>query len=175
MKYFVGIVPPEEIYLKLLDIQVQHGDNRLEPHITLRPPVTPLDEQAWLRVIEEQAALTPAFDIGLPGTGTFGKRVIFVRVESEGLIALHDIVVSRLKKFEPAANRRDSFDAFHPHLTLGRAWCGFTAADFESMKLMAEHYLMGKTVRFRVSALRIYYKPDPHGRYQTYKDVPLAI
>lgn len=37
MKYFIGIVPPEAVYHKLLDIQRQHGDNRLEPHITLRP------------------------------------------------------------------------------------------------------------------------------------------
>lgn len=48
MKYFLGIVPPEDIYQKLLAIQTQYGDNRLEPHITLRPPVTPGDDEEWL-------------------------------------------------------------------------------------------------------------------------------
>ncbi len=53
MQYFVGIVPPGEISDKIIQIQRQHGDNRLEPHITLRPPVKPIDVPAWLRVIEQ--------------------------------------------------------------------------------------------------------------------------
>jgi len=110
----------------------------------------------------------------LPGTGTFGKRVMFVRVESAGLLKLHAELIPALKDFEPVTAKKESIDDFHPHLTLGRAWCGFTADDFESMKKMAEGYLLENDVRFVVSALRIYYKPDPQGRYQTYKDVPLA-
>lgn len=174
MKYFIGIVPPEEVYQKLLDIQTQHGDNRLEPHITLRPPVVPSPEQGWLQVVEQQAAAAKPFEVLLPGTGTFGKRVMFVRVESAGLLKLHAELIPALKDFEPVTAKKESIDDFHPHLTLGRAWCGFTADDFESMKKMAEGYLLENDVRFVVSALRIYYKPDPQGRYQTYKDVPLA-
>lgn len=173
MKYFIGIVPPEAVYHKLLDIQRQHGDNRLEPHITLRPPVIPSSEQDWLKVVEQQAAAVKPFDVWLPGTGSFGKRVMFVRVESAGLLKLHEELIPALMAFEPVMHKKEISDGFHPHLTLGRAWCGFTADDFASMKRMAEAYLFEQDVRFKAAAIRIYYKPDPHGRYQTYKDVPL--
>ena len=172
MKYFIGIVPPKAIYQKLLDIQTQHGDNRLEPHITLCPPVSPLFEEDWLKVVEQQAATIRPFAVSLPGTGTFGKRVLFVQVESAGLLKLHAELIPKLKALEPLQQEKESLAHFHPHLTLGRAWCGFTADDFSSMSSMAESYLFEDDIRFEAEALRIYYKPDPHGRYQTYKDVP---
>lgn len=45
MKFFIGIVPSEDIYNAVADIQKRFGDNRLEPHITLRPPVTVTEEE----------------------------------------------------------------------------------------------------------------------------------
>lgn len=173
MKYFIGIVPPEEIYDKLIHIQQQYGDNRLEPHITLRPPVTPLDEKSWLALVVRIAGSTLPFEVRLPGTGTFGKRVMFVSVVSRDLEVLHQTLIPALKIYESNEGERD-YDGFHPHMTLGRAWCGFTPEDFINMKQHVDSYLVGKGITFMVSQLRIYYKPDPHGRYQAYKDVPLG-
>lgn len=174
MKYFIGIVPPEAIYKKLLNIQQQHGDNRLEPHITLRPPVSPLDDQQWLDTIVSIASMTTPFEVKLPGTGAFGSQVMFVSVESPGLQSLHEILIPKLKTYEPEDGKKDH-ERFHPHMTLGRAWCGFTPEDFRSMKQLADELLVNKGVTFTVSQLRIYYKPDPHKGYQAYKDVPLGV
>ena len=174
MKYFIGIVPPEAIYNKLLNIQQQHGDNRLEPHITLRPPVTPINDQQWLDIVMSNANMAVPFEVKLPGTGTFGSRVMFVRVESPGLESLHEMLIPKLKTQEPGDGKKDH-ERFHPHLTLGRAWRGFTPEDFRSMKQLADEYLVEKEIAFMVSQLRTYYKPDPHKGYQAYKDVPLGV
>lgn len=173
MKYFVGIVPPEEIYNEVLQIQQQYGDNRLEPHITLRAPVSPVDEAKWIQVVEQICASTTPFEIRLPGTGIFGTGVLFISVASEGLISLYKALIPALERFEPSLDNR-SGGQFHPHMTLGRAWCGFSPDDFKGVQALAERYLAGH-VLFRVSAIRIYYKPDPHGRYQTYKDLPFGL
>jgi 2'-5' RNA ligase len=173
MKYFIGIIPPEQIYNEVLRIQQQHGDNRLEPHITLRPPVTPVDAARWIQVVEQVCASLEPFEVRLPGTGTFGKRVLFVTVASDQLIKLHDALIPDLRSFEPAVENGGR-EGFHPHMTLGRAWCGFSPDDFKSMQALAERYL-ADDVMFRATAVRIYYKPDPHGRYQTYKDVPFGL
>lgn len=82
------------------------------------------------------------------------------------------VLIPGLKIFEAAETGPAKVDSFHPHLTLGRSWCGFTPADFDRMKILIQAYLAGGGIRFEAQALRIYYKPDPHARYQTYKDVP---
>jgi 2'-5' RNA ligase len=173
MKYFVGIVPPQGIYNTLLNIQEQYGDNRLEPHITLRPPVNPTDDLGWLKHIEAVAAATQPFNVHLPGTGNFGKRVMFVRVESPAMEVLQATLTATIKEFEPPEIKKD-FEGFHPHLTLARAWCGFSPEDFKNMRKLADEYLHNKEINFQVSHLRVYHKPDPHGRYQTYKDFSLG-
>ena len=173
MKFFAGIVPPPDIYNKLLHIQQQHGDNRLEPHITLRPPVSPLNDEAWLNTITEVAATIEPFNVMLPGTGNFGKRVLFISVDSPPLINLYDRLIPALRQFEEKDVNKEH-EKFHPHLTLGRAWCGFTPEDFKNMKQMSEEYLTAGNVSFGASHIRIYHKPDHHGRYQPYQDVLLG-
>ncbi|WP_345953499.1 2'-5' RNA ligase family protein [Mucilaginibacter sp. PAMB04168] len=173
MKYFAGIVPPLHIYRKLLEIQQQFGGNRLEPHITLRPPVSPLDAEAWVNIVTETASNFQPFDIKLPCTGYFGKRVLFVSVNSTRLGLLHDLLIPALKPFEtPEVNKGP--EGFHPHLTLGRAWCGFTPENFIQMQQLADAYLSASPVSFEATHVRIYHKPDHHGRYQPYKDVSLG-
>jgi 2'-5' RNA ligase len=172
MKYFIGIVPPQEIYKEVLDIQQQHGDNRLEPHITLRPPVTPVAVAKWIQVVEQVCASLKPFEVTLPGTGTFGKRVLFISVASNALNKLYDALVPALETYEPAGEKEAR--GFHPHMTLGRAWCGFSPEDFKSMQVLAEKFL-ADNILFSATGVRIYYKPDPHGRYQTYKDVPFGL
>jgi 2'-5' RNA ligase len=173
MKFFAGIVPPEDIYHRLLQIQKQFGDNRLEPHITLRPPVSPLNDDAWMKTISEIAATIKPFTIHLTQTDYFGKRVLFVSVDSEELVKLHHLLIPALKIFEPKEANKGS-ESFHPHLTLGRTWCGFTEDDFRNMQQLANTYLSAGNVSFEVKYIRIYHKPEHQGRYQLYKDLPLG-
>jgi 2'-5' RNA ligase len=173
MKFFVGLVPPQDIYNHLQAIQKRYGDNRLEPHITIRPPITVVDEAEWIGKIVSTAASFEPFPITLPGTGNFGKRVLYVQVVAEALQSFYHALVPQLAPFERSESNKVTGD-YHPHLTLGRTWCGFTAEDFANMKHLADDYLRDRNISFMATAIRIYHKPDHHGRYQTFRDVDLG-
>jgi 2'-5' RNA ligase len=175
MKYFIGIVPPEDIYETIENIQKQYGDNRLEPHITVRPPVTLLDQSAWLRAIEQVCASFAPITISLPWTGNFGKRVLFIDVVSPSLHALHADLISAIEPFEVADNKLYVDDSFHPHLTLGRAWCGFSQDDFAAIRKLADSYLSASPIMFKAAFLRVYKKAAHVKRYETVADVPLQL
>ena len=170
MKYFIGVVPPEPIYQAVLQIQQPFGDNRLEPHITVRPPVALADEEAWVTEIEKMAGHFAPFSLSLTGTGHFGKGVLYIDVQSVPLEALQQQLVRVIKPYEKEGPREDT-RPFKPHLTLGRAWCGFTPKDFKAMKELAEEYLAKEPVSFNVEFARIYNKAGHEKRYRTFKDV----
>ena len=174
IKYFIGIVPPEDIYQTVLNIQNQFGDNRLEPHITLRPPVTVIDETSWINTIEIVCSAFSPIQISLPATGNFGNRVLFIDVKSKTLASLHDSITEAIKPFEQAESKQQESRSFNPHLTLGRAWCGFTRQDFASMKILATEYLSKEPIAFEAGFVRVYHKPSSQGKYQTLVDIPLS-
>jgi 2'-5' RNA ligase len=173
MKYFLGVVPPDPIYSTLLQIQQAHGDNRLEPHITLRPPVNPKHPDQWLQAVASIAAGCKPFQLRLTGTGNFGTRVLFVSVYGDPLSSLYGLLIPALKPFEPE-QAVEHHRGYHPHLTLGRSWCGFSVEDFRQMKALADVFFAENNISFIVEKIRVYHKPDGHGRFQTFLDVPLG-
>jgi 2'-5' RNA ligase len=172
MKYFIGVVPPEDIYNTVLNIQQQFGDNRIEPHITVRPPVTVTNEAGWISAIEQVCQRFSPISIQLPKTGSFGKRVLFIDVESSDLARLHYSIMEAINPFEKPEMQQDQ--TFHPHLTLGRSWRGFTYHHFTQMKILADEYLSSQKVFFQAKSVRIYQKSESQGRYKNLKDVMLA-
>lgn len=173
MKYFIGVVPEDEIYNTVLNIQKKFGDNRLEPHITLRSPVTVTEQTQWTEEIEMVCTDFSPFQIQLPATGNFGKRVLFIDVFSKELSDLHYKLLKAIKPFEqPEVNGKEN-NSYHPHLTLGRSWCGFTKEDFAQMKILADNFLSGRPVSFIAQSIRIYHKLSGK-RYETLKDILLT-
>src|SRR4051812_32602308 len=134
MKHFIGIVPPDPIYQSVSQIQTRFGDNRLEPHITLRPPVQVINEPGWIQAIEEVCKTFSPFSISLPQTGRFGNRVLFIDVKSEPLTVLHQVMMEAIEQFEQPDKHQEESRSFKPHLTLARTWCGFTRKDFDAME-----------------------------------------
>jgi 2'-5' RNA ligase len=171
MKRFIGIVPPKEIYDKIQQIQNEYGDNRLEPHITIIAPVTVVDETKWMETIERICADFSAIDISLPATGYFGKKTLFIDVASPKLSNLYHQLNNHLKAYQKNEPNAIKNTTYHPHLTLGRAWCGFTKDDFSNMKHLAEEYLSKEKISFKASSIRVYHKPSPKGRYEQLKDI----
>lgn len=171
MKFFIGIVPPENIYKTVVDIQSLFGSNRLEPHITLRPPVNVLHENKWLEAIGHVCTNFPPFTIHLPGTGYFGNRVLYISVELPQLTELHYAIMRVINPFEQVDNKGGENQQFHPHLTLGRQWCGFTKQDFVQMKALADGFLSANQVYFIATSIRIYHKPKQHGQWKPMKDI----
>jgi 2'-5' RNA ligase len=174
MKFFIGIVPSAEIYTNVGHIQKGFGDNRLEPHITVRPPVTVSQETDWINAIEQVCSTFPPFTIHLPATGNFGKRVLFIEARSQKLHELYHALVKVIRAFEQPEEKKQENQDYHPHLTLGRSWCGFTLEDFAKMRVLAEDFLSQKEQSFMVESLRIYHKPNGRGRYTPMKDIVFA-
>jgi 2'-5' RNA ligase len=174
MKFFIGIVPPEDIYNTIVTIQKRFGDNRLEPHITLRPPVAVEDETNWTKVIEQVCSGFAPFLIDLSSTGHFGQRVLFIDVSSDALHQLHHSLIKAIKPYEQPEIKKQEAQIFNPHLTLGRSWCGFTRQDFAEMKVIADCFLSQKNISFTANSIRIYHKPSGTGRYAPKTDIALS-
>jgi 2'-5' RNA ligase len=174
MNFFIGIVPTAVISEDIANIQNQFGDNRLEPHITLRPPVALKDETKWIEVVEALCKSFSPFAIDLPGTGNFGKGVLFIEARSEVLLQLQEQLVNAIKPYEQESQKLNERKDYHPHLTLGRSWCGFTKEDFKQMKILADEYLSKEPMSFVVEFLRIYHKPKSNEGYKTLKDIQLG-
>ncbi|WP_207492985.1 2'-5' RNA ligase family protein [Aridibaculum aurantiacum] len=170
MQFFLAIVLPPEISQAILRIQQQYGDNRTEPHITLRPPVLLTDQHQWLQAIHKVAQAFPTFDVHLTGTGNFGKRVLFIKSESTELYQLERSLVPAIEPYEQATGKKDQ--PFHAHLTLGRLNVGFSPKALEEMKQLANEMLATPIV-FEASFIRIFYKPSVKERYKVFEDVPL--
>jgi len=173
MKFFVGIVPPEDIYNEVAGIQRKFGDNRLEPHITLRPPVTVAEEVAWTKAIQQVCGSFYPFVIELPSTDYFGKRVLFINTISNKLHDLHHSLSEAIKPYEKPEVNKHKDQKYHPHLTLGRSWCGFTMEGFKEMKEITDEFLTQRTIFFTVNSVRIYHKPLVTGRYAPKRDIAL--
>jgi 2'-5' RNA ligase len=173
MKFFIGIVPPENIYNAIATIQQQFGDNRLEPHITLRAPVTPIDEINWIGNLRNVCNRVHPIQVQLSNTGNFGNRVLFIDVNSKGLAQLYKTVTNAIKPFEPV-NEQDR-RPYHPHLTLGRTWCGFTKNDFNEMQKQADAFLNKQPALFDVNYVRLYHKSVNNSRYEMLEDISLSV
>lgn len=174
MRCFTGIVPTEEIYNTVSGIQNKYGDNRLEPHITITPPVTVKDPEQWLKAIEEVCKRFSPINVSLPTTGQFGNRTLFIDVSSPALADLFYALKPQLSPFETANNKDEDNRKYHPHLTMARSWCGFSRQAFTEMKSLANDYLSNEPKSFVAAALRVYYKPVPQGRFEPYKDIPFT-
>jgi 2'-5' RNA ligase len=170
MLVFIGIVPPSPFYDSIAAIQKQHGDNRTEPHITLRPPVHLKDDEMWLQAVEEVIGSTGVFDITLTNTGYFGNRILFVDAQSKALHSLEAKLTDAISPYEIQGGKKH--ERYHPHLTLGRLHVGFTKDSLKSMKMMAEK-LLATPYQFDVQSIRVYYKPSSTERYKPFKDVLL--
>lgn len=170
MKFFAAIIPDATIADAITEIQNRYGNNRLEPHITLRAPVIPRNAEGWVQTVDHVAQQFSPFEIELRPTGTFGDKTLYLGVRSDALIQLYNTLTFQLKLYEPA-EPKDQEQNYHAHLTLGRAWCGFTPEHFSAMRKLADEYVTTKRVSFVASFIRIYYKPDNQKGFQTYKDI----
>lgn len=173
MTFFIGIVPPKEIYEKVLAIQQSFGNNRIEPHITIRPPVKPVEVDQWLKVIKDTIQTFPAFTIKLTGTGKFSTKVLYIDVQAEALQQLHKTLLKKITPFEGNANLEERL--YHPHLTLGRKWCGFTDSDFVSMQQLADEWLANNKNTFITKMVRIYIKTNSTEPYRCFADIALSL
>ncbi len=172
MSLFIGIVPPPDVAAAISAIQQPFGDNRLEPHITIVPPIYVAEKADWLDALNRTCRHIEPFEVKLKGTGKFGKGVLFISLTAPRLAEVHEQLMLATAPFI-AGGKNEKDRAYHPHLTLGRLWCGFTAEGFRAMKELASDYIAKSGEPFRIDFLRVYEK-QPQQRYQKLTDLPFG-
>ena len=125
--YFIAIVAPEEIGLKVNRWKHWMRDNfgcraalRSPAHITLVPPfrMEPESEVLLNPALNNFAARRESFDISLNGFDSFGRKVIFVQVDhNPALNECYNELNHFLQQEVPGLITVDT-RPYHPHVTI---------------------------------------------------------
>lgn len=126
-KYFLALVPPQEILEKATDIKEQIRDQfgikyalKSPPHITLKMPFNYNEEKEDILIskLGEHLKEQEPFQVKISGVGTFGNRVIFLAIERCANLAqlqhgLKLFCKQNLHLVDELSDRN-----FHPHMTV---------------------------------------------------------
>ena len=173
MKYFIAVVPPNKLAAQIAAMQATWGQNALPPHITVKAPNSLPDSEWWLPEIKALCERSMPIPVSLDGIGQFASTVLYWRVTSPGLIALHQALLTILNP--PPAERTAYFEgpAYVPHLTLLHGGQGLDAAAFESARTQVA-ILDSQPTKFMATQLIVFKAIEPHQSYQIYQDFTLA-
>lgn len=124
-RYFIGLSLPPELTAKISEVQETLYNPQimlqpLIPHITLLHPnvLMTLSPLYFLPKVREATSSLLPINVKLTGIGSFGNRVLHVKVESEGLAVIHTKLVSLL----PEKIRAQYYVGrdFVPHVTVAQ-------------------------------------------------------
>ena len=174
MEYFMGLVPPQVILNEIAGIQRRYGDNRAEPHITVKAQGGPAPDEIWLAEVEKAARTFEPFLVELIQNGSFRNEIVFFSVESPQLIRLHREIVQRINPSQELLNQYFEKDLYVPHLTIGQASHGYSPEDLNAMRKLADGMVSSRAIVFTAEFLKIYYKSGEASDYQKLKDVKLG-
>lgn|SRR5690606_18037277 len=126
-KYFIAIVPEGRVQEKATDIKLQLKEKfdlkyalKSPAHITLKMPFV------WNEAKQDKLALQlalffrgySAFELLLQGIGSFGKRVLYIRVREDEKLQEMQKNLTQLCKTQLNLKSELSDYAYHPHMTL---------------------------------------------------------
>jgi 2'-5' RNA ligase len=149
--FFVAIVIPEPIAGEIREFQeyvsahfASSAALRSPPHITVVAPFSAPEErrQVLFETLEYQSHLFELIEIALDAFGAFGKRVIYVNVESDPI--LDKLATDTYQTLLHIGFKlRDERRSFHPHVTVAfkdlseslfeKAWGYFQAIQWRRM------------------------------------------
>ncbi|MBW3537927.1 2'-5' RNA ligase family protein [Candidatus Parcubacteria bacterium] len=164
-EFFIGVAVPPEFKAKVTALQERWMVGRrlhTEPHVTLIPPGLLSQDRGWLEQIRLVCAETKPFQLVLAPPQAFGLRVVYLGVESPGLVRLHAQLTAQLgfRSNQP----------YRPHLTLAKG--RLTGA--QVAKLQPEARSLQPYPTFDVTFVRIYHKVHPQARYEPHADLPFT-
>lgn len=126
-KYFLALVPPDEIKEKAEEIKLRIRDEfgikyalKSPPHITLKMPFNfnEAKEDYLVGLLGKELRNQEPFRVKISGVGTFGNRVIFLRIEDSAPLRVLQENLKVFCKRELHLTAELSDRNFHPHLTL---------------------------------------------------------
>ena len=161
----LGSSPRDEERIRIATVMRQLGDHWPVPHITVKSPNGLTPDLKWIsrvRIVAEQVA---PFRVKIDQPGTFGDRVLFLSVDSPGLVELHRRVLDVVSR----AVDIDAERVFVPHLTLSISRHAQGLPPFEELV---------STLRdleaFEVFDLTVFRREESSSHYQSWTRLPLA-
>ncbi len=164
MKYFIGAPIPKIYKNKIEMLRAEFRFFTTEPHITLVPPPALPDEDIFIEKVVEVCRTTSPLNINLGNLDQFGNRVLYVSVDSPGLIDLH-------KKLYHNLNLQHERRGFTPHLTIVKQRPK-RPIDIETIRKRAEIKLI-PTYEYTLNSIIVYHQPKEHSIYVLYMEIPL--
>ncbi|MEH7351580.1 2'-5' RNA ligase family protein [Gottfriedia acidiceleris] len=175
MQYFIGIVPPDDLKGKIMRFQQQWKNNRIvdgvEPHITVKAQGGITPDMAWLEKIKKICESFLPFEVNIKNPKFFGEDILYLSVESDELIKLHEILVETISPSKELIKAYFELDEYIPHLTLGQTHFGLTNLELNDMAIKAKEELT-PTETFKVEFIRVYESTET-GNYLKLIDIPL--
>lgn len=126
-KYFLALVPPAEIFEKAEEIKIRIREEfgikyalKSPPHITLKMPFSynEVKEDKLIGLLGEHLKDQKSFPVKISGVGTFGNRVIFLRIEESAMLRQLQEKLKVFCKRELHLIDELSDRNYHPHLTV---------------------------------------------------------
>ncbi|HHZ00170.1 MAG TPA: hypothetical protein GYA03_03635 [Tissierellia bacterium] len=165
MKYFIGVSIPKNYKNKIELLRAEFRFFTTEPHITLVPPPALPDEDDFIKNVIDACKNVEPFEIRLKGLDQFGDRVLYVKVDSPGLIDLHNKIYEIL-------GLQEEKRGYTPHLTLVKQRPG-RPVDIDAVKIRAETKLI-LAINYTLNSVTVYYQPKEHSIYVPYMEIPLG-
>ena len=173
MKYFLAVVPPTELATQIDLFRAEWGQAALPAHITVKAPNSLSAAQQWLPQVQAFCQNAAPVTVRLEGIGQFSSTVVYWRVVSAGLVALHQSLLAIIKP--PLAESTAFFEgsAYVPHLTLAHLNDGLDAGTLAIIhKRAVEQW--AHPIEFTAQSMRVFRTNEAHNKYELYVDVPLT-
>lgn len=163
MKYFIGASIPENFKNKIEMVRAKFRFLTTEPHITIVPPPALPDEDIFVKNVIEICKNAQPFEVKLNNLGQFGNRVLFVGVESQGLIDLYNNIYVELSLEKEKRG-------YTPHLTIVKQRPK-RSIDIGSVKSIAEINLVNPPT-YLLNSITVYHQPKERFIYVPYMEIP---
>ena len=179
VKYFIGIVPPQEYLKRIVNFQSRWINTLgVEPHITLKAQGGLSADKKWIEKVIDVCDNYKPFQLKLGAPMYFGKTILYLSVHSNHLHELHNRIVKTISPSEELINQYFELNDFVPHLTLGKEQygsgisTGISKIELKETEKLAEKELTPYPT-FEVSSIRVYELNLEKKRYEKYKDIYL--
>lgn len=166
MKYFIGAPIPKIYKNKVEMLRAEFRFFSTEPHITLVPPPALPDDDIFIERLIEVCQTIKPFNVKLNNLDQFGNRVLYVSVNSPGLIDLYENIYEKL-------NLEKEKRGYTPHLTLVKQRPR-RPIDIEKIRKRAEMKLI-PSPEYTLKSIIVYYQPKERSIYVPYMEIPLGL
>ena len=175
MKYFIGILVPEEIQKLILELATSlpkdFTKSRMNAHITIRAPQFVADMVLIESIVKSVANTFCPIDIGLGKVKNFDNNYLVVSAQSKLLYELNEKLARSLQKFNDENINYYDFEKYRPHVKIAEIPGKLT---IECVKKFEENLseITKSTKNFSVKNLTIFIDKDDTGVYDQVINIP---